>query len=147
MIVVAFAAVNGLAHAQLSSTITAVSDYEFRGVSLTGTDPALQASLDFSFSNGIAIGAWGSNLDYGPDYDGNFELDVYAGFSRELSESVSWSAGLTAYTYPGSSAREPTLTRGERLKIELFALSCTTTMPFSGVQRGPPCSPDARTKS
>ena len=72
----AFASAGGLAHAQISSTIAAVSDYEFRGVSLTDTDPALQASLDYSFSNGIAIGAWGSNLDYGPDYDGDFELDV-----------------------------------------------------------------------
>ena len=116
----AFAVTNGPAYAQLSSTLTAVSDYEFRGVSLTGTDPAFQASLDYSFANGLAIGAWGSNLDYGRDYDGNFELDLYASFSREISESVSWSAGLTAYTYPGSSAHAATPTQAERLKIEPY---------------------------
>jgi uncharacterized protein (TIGR02001 family) len=120
LFIIAFATMSGSAHAQWSSTITAVSDYEFRGVSLTGTDPALQASLDYSFANGIAIGAWGSNLDYGREYDGNFELDVYASFSRELSEALSWSAGLTAYTYPGSSGRAATLTQDERLKIEPY---------------------------
>jgi uncharacterized protein (TIGR02001 family) len=114
------ATASGLAHAQFSSTVTAVSDYEFRGVSLTGTDPALQASLDYAFANGIAIGAWGSNLDYGRDYDGNFEIDFYASFSREITDSLSWSAGLTAYTYPGSSARAATPTRDERLKIEPY---------------------------
>jgi uncharacterized protein (TIGR02001 family) len=119
-LIMAFAALSGPAHAQWSSTITAVSDYEFRGVSLTGTDPALQASLDYSFANGIEIGAWGSNLDYGPGYDGDFELDFYASFSREISESVSFSAGLTAYTYPGSSAHPATLAQGERLKIEPY---------------------------
>lgn len=100
----ALAATGDLAHAQLSSTVTAVSDYEFRGVSLSETDPALQASLDYEFANGFAIGAWASNLDYGDDYDGNFELDLYASYTREISESASWSAGLTAYTYPDSSA-------------------------------------------
>jgi uncharacterized protein (TIGR02001 family) len=108
------------AHAQFSSTITAVSDYEFRGVSLTGEDPALQASLDYSFANGLSIGTWGSNLDYGDDYDGNFELDFYASFGRELSDTVSWSAGLTAYTYPGSSVRAATPTRDARLEIEPY---------------------------
>jgi uncharacterized protein (TIGR02001 family) len=116
----AFATAGGLAHAQLSSTITAVSDYEFRGVSLSDTDPALQGSLDYSFANGVAIGAWGSNLDYGAGYDGDFELDVYASFSRALSDSVSWSAGFTAYTYPASSARAATATQDALLEIEPY---------------------------
>jgi uncharacterized protein (TIGR02001 family) len=102
------------AHAQFSSTVTLVSDYEFRGVSLSDEDPTLQASLDYEFANGLAIGTWASTLDYGDDYDGNFELDFYASYSREISESVSWSAGLTAYTYPNSSAS------AARLKIEPY---------------------------
>lgn len=111
---------SGLAHAQFTSTITLVSDYEFRGVSLAETDPALQASLDYEFANGIAIGAWASNLDYGDAYDGSFELDFYASYTGQISESTSWSAGLTAYTYPDSSARPATLTQDERLEIEPY---------------------------
>ena len=39
---------------------------------------------------------------------------MYASYSREISETVSWSAGLTAYTYPDSSAS------AARLKIEPY---------------------------
>jgi uncharacterized protein (TIGR02001 family) len=117
---VVFAAASGLSHAGVSSTITLVSDYEFRGVSLSKTDPALQASLDYEFANGIAIGAWASNLDYGDDYDGSFELDFYASYSHEISETSSWSAGITAYTYPDSSAQPATSTQDARLRIEPY---------------------------
>jgi uncharacterized protein (TIGR02001 family) len=120
VLAVALAAANGLAHAQFSSTVTLVSDYEFRGVSLAETDPALQASLDYEFANGIAIGAWVSNLDYGDAYDGNFELDFYASYTGEIAESASWSAGLIAYTYPDSSAQPATATRDARLEIEPY---------------------------
>jgi len=116
----ALAAASGLAHAQWSSTVTLVSDYEFRGVSLTETDPALQASLDYEFTNGIAIGTWASNLDYGDAYDGNFEIDFYASYTREISDSAAWSAGITAYTYPDSSARAATATQDARLAIEPY---------------------------
>jgi len=95
-------AIAGVSHAQLSSTVTLVSDYEFRGVSLTEGDPALQASLDYAFDSGFALGAWASNLDYGDDYDGNYELDVYASYVHEISQSLAWGAGVTAYTYPDS---------------------------------------------
>lgn len=120
VMIAALAVASGLAHAQFSSTITAVSDYEFRGVSLTETDPALQVSVDYEFANGLAIGAWASNLDYGDAYDGSFELDFYASYTHEISESAFWSAGLTAYTYPDSSARPATPTQGARLKIEPY---------------------------
>jgi uncharacterized protein (TIGR02001 family) len=108
------------AHAQVSATLTAVSDYEFRGVSLTGEDPALQVSVDQVFESGLALGVWGSNLDYGDDYDGALELDFYASFGRDITDTVSWSAGLTAYTYPGSSARAATPTRDARQEIKPY---------------------------
>jgi hypothetical protein len=56
--------VAGAAHAQFSGTVTAVSDYDFRGVSLSATDPALQASLDWAHDSGLYLGIWGSNIDY-----------------------------------------------------------------------------------
>jgi uncharacterized protein (TIGR02001 family) len=120
LMICALAAISGVAHAQFSSTVTLVSDYEFRGVSLSDSNPALQASLDYSFANGLAIGTWASNLDYGDDYDGNFELDFYASYSHEISDSVSWSLGLTAYTYPDSKARAATPTQAARLEIEPY---------------------------
>jgi uncharacterized protein (TIGR02001 family) len=129
-------AANNLAQAQFSSTVTLVSDYEFRGVSLARNDPALQASLDYQFVNGVAIGAWASNLDYGDDYDGDFELDFYASYTAEISETASWSAGLTAYTYPDSSAQPATATQDARLKIEPYLETYVdiTVGPFNAAQ-------------
>ena len=51
-------AVCGMAHADLSATVTAASDYTFNGVSQTDTGPALQASLDYAMSDGWYAGTW-----------------------------------------------------------------------------------------
>jgi len=97
--------VSGTATAgEFSSTITATTDYDFRGVSLSAKDPALQASLDWAAENGFYVGAWASNIDYGSDYDGDVELDLYGGYSGETSAGVGWDVGGVWYTYPGSSS-------------------------------------------
>jgi uncharacterized protein (TIGR02001 family) len=99
----ALLAVAGAAHAQFSSTVTAVSDYDFRGVSLSAKDPALQASFDYAFGEtGFSVGAWASNIDYGDDVDGTLEIDLYAGYEASINDDLSWNAGLVWYTYPGS---------------------------------------------
>jgi len=87
-----------------SSTVTAVSDYDFRGVSLSATDPALQASVDFAAENGFYAGAWVSNFDYGSSYDGDLELDLYGGFAGETGGGLGWDVGVVWYSYPGSSS-------------------------------------------
>ncbi len=92
------------AHAEVTATVTAVSDYDFRGVSLSSKDPALQASVDFAAANGFYAGAWASNLDYGPGVDGNIELDLYVGWAGETSGGLGYDFGLVWYTYPDSSS-------------------------------------------
>ncbi len=67
---------SGAAHAQVSGTVTAVSDYSFRAISLTSLDPALQGSIDWAHDSGFYAGAWASNIDYGPGVDGDIELDL-----------------------------------------------------------------------
>jgi uncharacterized protein (TIGR02001 family) len=88
--------------AQLSSTLTATTDYDFRGISQSAKDPALQASLDYEFPNGFAVGAWASNVDFGDDVDADIEFDLYANYSRAINDDMSWSLGATFYSYPGS---------------------------------------------
>lgn len=90
------------AQAQFSSTIAGTTDYDFRGVTQSAKDPALQASLDYAFPSGFAVGAWASNVDFGSDVDADIEVDYYASYSKEVSEALSWSLGGTFYTYPGS---------------------------------------------
>ena len=97
-------AISGVSQAQFSSTWTAVSDYDFRGVSQSGKDPALQASADYAFSNGLSIGAWASNIDFGNDED--IELDLYLNYAGKINDTFSWTAGGTLYMYPDGDAQD-----------------------------------------
>jgi uncharacterized protein (TIGR02001 family) len=91
-------AVSGMANAGISSTITLTNDYDFRGVSQSAEDPALQASFDYADDNsGWYAGAWASNVDFGDNTD--FELDLYTGFAGKTDLGLGWDAGFVYYTY------------------------------------------------
>jgi uncharacterized protein (TIGR02001 family) len=94
-------ALAGTANAGLSGTVTATNDYDFRGITQTNEDPALQASIDFATEGGWYVGAWASNVDFGSD--ANVEVDAYTGFTGKIGENLNWDAGLVYYTYPGES--------------------------------------------
>jgi uncharacterized protein (TIGR02001 family) len=93
------------AHAEITGTVTAVSDYDFRGFTQTSKNPAIQGSIDYSHASGFYVGAWGSNIDFGDDfYDGaNVEIDLYTGFRG--GDAVTYDVGLVYYTYPGAETR------------------------------------------
>ena len=86
---------------------TAVSDYDFRGASQTAKDPAIQASLDFSTEGGWYIGAWASNVDFGPDVDADYEVDLYTGFSGGEEDGLGWDVGFIYYAYDDSDLNYP----------------------------------------
>jgi uncharacterized protein (TIGR02001 family) len=97
--------VAGATQAGVTTTWTAVSDYDFRGITQSAGDPALQASLDYANDSGWYVGAWGSNIKFGVDPasgldDPKFELDVYAGFTKSLDSGLSYDLGGVYYTYP-----------------------------------------------
>lgn len=92
----------GVANAQFSATITGASDYDFRGITQTSNDPAAQLSLDYAFSNGIYLGAWASNIDFGDCCGENVEVDYYAGITHENEAGVSFELGYIYYQYPGT---------------------------------------------
>jgi len=87
------------AHADVSVSPTLVSDYDFRGYSQSGKDPALQISLDYS-SGPIHVGAWTSNVNFGKR-DAKTELDFAADYSFGSDETVKFNTGVVYYTYPG----------------------------------------------
>ena len=90
---------SGVSQAQFSSTWTAVSDYDFRGVSQSGKDPALQGSADYAFGDsGFSVGAWASNVDWGVEDE--IELDLYANYTGTINDTFAWTAGATWYDYP-----------------------------------------------
>ena len=101
--------VAGVTQAGVTSTWTAVSDYDFRGITQTGRDPALQASVDYAHPSGWYIGGWASNIDFGVDEsasnlkDPKVELDIYTGFTKTLDTGLNFDVGGVAYTYPEES--------------------------------------------
>jgi len=95
--------VAGATQAGVTSTWTLVNDYDFRGITQTAGDPAIQASVDYAATPGWYVGAWASNLKFGaqpPLDDPKVELDVYAGFTKTLDSGLSYDVGGIVYTYP-----------------------------------------------
>lgn len=84
----------------ISGGITAVSDYRFRGVSLSDKDFAIQPTLTVKHESGLYAGIWGSNLADNPGDD--IEVDLYAGFAG--GDTVTYDIGATYYLYPGVSS-------------------------------------------
>lgn len=84
----------------ISGGVAVVSDYRFRGVSLSDKDFAVQPTLTVSHESGFYVGVWGSNVAENAGDD--FEVDLYAGFAG--GEAVTWDLGVTYYMYPGVSS-------------------------------------------
>ena len=95
-------ALAGTANAGFSSTITATNDYDFRGITQSSEDPALQASADFALDSGFYVGAWASTIKF-DNFDADVEVDGYAGFTGKIGEATTWDAGLIYYASPGES--------------------------------------------
>ena len=91
------------AQAEVSSTWTLTNDYDFRGASQSAKDPAVQASIDWADESGWYAGAWASNVDFGPEVDIDYEVDLYTGFSGGDEEGLGWDVGLVYYAYPDDS--------------------------------------------
>ena len=99
---VALLASFGVVHAEeFTGTITATTDYDFRGVTQSAQDPAIQGSVDLSTDMGLYAGIWASNIDFGNTSqdakDANVEVDYYAGWGG--GEDITWDLGVTYYSY------------------------------------------------
>ena len=129
-----------MASAQLSSNVSLVSNYKFRGQDqdlskTTAVKPALQGGFDYAFSNGMYVGNWNSSVNW---LDGNsLEMDVYGGYKGEVS-GVGYDIGLLKYAYPGAAAANTTEAY-LGLSYGLFSAKYSTTVSdkyFDGSKAG-----------
>lgn len=96
----ALLATAGSAYADFTVAPTLVSDYDFRGVTQTLEDPALQLGLNYAHDSGFYAGVWGSNVDFGPGKP-DVEFDFYTGFSGgDAAETFGYDVGIIYYAYP-----------------------------------------------
>lgn len=79
------------AHAQANASATLVSDDRYRGVSLSGNEPALQLGAGFDADSGLYVGAFASTARlYGHDM---VRWVGYAGRAGRFGEGASWDVG------------------------------------------------------
>jgi uncharacterized protein (TIGR02001 family) len=82
----------------LSGSASFTTNYEFRGVSNSSNDPAVQPEFDLGYGIFWAY-MWGSNTAFGD----NIEIDYGAGISPKW-RNVTFTIGGLAYTYPGANS-------------------------------------------
>lgn len=88
----------------LEGSVSAMSDYVWRGVSQTDGDPAVQGELTLSHASGFYAGAWASTVDSGDPDDGiSHELDLYLGWAGDLAEGVGLDLSVARAMYPGAN--------------------------------------------
>lgn len=87
---------------EISANAAIVSEYRFRGVDLSGGDIAVQGGVDVALPAGFYVGTWGSSIDETTVGYGHTELDVYGGWSTDISDTVSFDVGVIMYMYPNA---------------------------------------------
>lgn len=86
-----------------SWSLSATTDYRFRGLSQTGVDPAFQAGLTYSAPFGLYVGTWASNVDFG-EGDPDHEVDAFIGYNADLTDWANLDVMINRYNYPGAGA-------------------------------------------
>lgn len=90
----------------VSGSFGLVSDYRFRGVSQSDEEMAVQGGITATHESGFYAGTWGSNLaGWGTFGGANIELDLFAGYRKELANGLTFDVGLLWYLYPGGADR------------------------------------------
>jgi len=88
--------------AQMSGHVSLVSDYRYRGESLTDGRPAAQAGIAYDYPSGIFLGTLISNVRIEPTATG-LSGQVYGGYARPFGEQKSWEVGAITYLFPHPS--------------------------------------------
>lgn len=83
----------------VTGNVSLVTDYRFRGVSLSGGDPAIQGGITLNHSSGFYVGTWSSSLQSTPVY-GSQEVDIFGGWTGQVASGLTLDAGLLYYVYP-----------------------------------------------
>lgn len=93
----------GVAFAQAGGSIAFLSDYRYRGVSLSDERPTLRVGLSYDDASGWFGGASLAGVSLGPYARGQVQVLGYAGYAGRLSERIGWEAGVTGVHFGADS--------------------------------------------
>lgn len=99
------AAIPATAGGVWTGTVAVTSDYDFRGISQTDKDPAIQGSLEYGHS-GFFVGGWASSIDFQFDPGADLEIDLYAGYTHAFNKDTSLTGKAVYYWYPGADTSD-----------------------------------------
>lgn len=85
---------------KLSIDVEAVSDYRFRGVSLSGGEPAVQAGALIELDSGVFASIWVSTLS-----GGDLELQPGVGYSADIADKLNLEVGISYNVYPAEPSQ------------------------------------------
>lgn len=106
---IAVSEVGGESGLTFSANVAFTTEYRFRGVDLSGGEFAVQGGFDVGHSSGLYVGTWASNLDEDTVGFGSTELDLYGGWSGDITDGVTADVGVIGYFYPDApTAAGPT---------------------------------------
>ncbi|WP_166430439.1 TorF family putative porin [Polymorphobacter arshaanensis] len=83
-----------------TGNVTLVSDYRWRGVSLSNTDAAIQGGITATTKPGFFVSMWGSSI--APYGGATTEVDLYGGWTGTFS-GITPTIGIYGYLYPGGT--------------------------------------------
>lgn len=86
----------------ISGEIGIATDYRFRGLSLSNSNPELTASLTVEHESGLYASAWASNVALSDGQADHIEIDWTAGYSKDIG-AMSVDVGAIYYSYMGNS--------------------------------------------
>jgi uncharacterized protein (TIGR02001 family) len=117
----------------ISGELGAVSDYRYRGVSLSGDHPAVQGSITVEHESGLYGELWTSTL--GRTDPANIELDFTGGYEKDLSKHLSFDLSATSYVYP-HAASDNYVEGTAKATANFGAASTSLGVSFAPAQRG-----------
>ena len=80
-----------------------VSNYLFRGISVTQGHPAAQINAEFDHSSGLYVGGFGSGVSNAAYPNGSgTEIDVFAGWRQGFATDWTADVGVYSYWFPGA---------------------------------------------
>lgn len=91
---------------QVFGNFSVTSDYVFRGLSQSDSEPVAQGGIDLLFPRDIYAGVWASgvNKPFGAVYnqvggDEDAEIDVYLGWAKPVANDIRLDVGLIRYSF------------------------------------------------
>jgi len=91
-----------VSRAEISSNASVVSDYRYRGVSLSSEQPAAQLDVTYDHWSGLYIGSFMSTVKLVDQSKRNIQTLFYFGYAHHAFSDISWEVGTNHSIFSGA---------------------------------------------